>query len=197
MPMTPLHFGVLAPLNRLAPGKVSAVSFGIGQILLDAESIRFYLTGYGDISHTSHTLFGALVLGAAISLPGYLSARWVWGAFVGTFSHVLLDALVHTDVELLAPWVAGNALYMGLMEPLSITLLALCVWLGLQKMSDFRRWVETAPVPAVASPQKPAPSEPESVPLDQWPVSLPLRLPRLRLSRAACLLLVLCLPALI
>lgn len=152
MPMTPLHIGVLAPLNHFAPGKVSAASFILTQLCLDGKTIVFYLTGYGGVDHSSHTLVVALVLGALIGLFGFWSARWVWGAFVGTFSHVVLDALVHTDVFLMDPWRLSNVLYMDGMEPLSLVLLALSAWWLLQKISAFLKWYMKHRAPAVARP---------------------------------------------
>ncbi len=197
MPITPLHIGVLAPINHFSPGKVSATSFAIGQVLLDAESIRYYLTGYGDVSHGSHTLFAALMLGAWISIVGFWSARWVWGAFIGTFSHVLLDALVHTDVELLGPWVPGNALNAGLMEPLSFILLVMCAWWGLQKMSKFRCWLAGILAPAGAAPLQTAASGLSKIRPSRWFALPPWRRMRWDLGRAGCLLAILVLPMLL
>jgi len=34
------------------------------------------------------------------------------GALLGALSHVLLDAVIHPDVEPLAPWIVGNALFL-------------------------------------------------------------------------------------
>lgn len=150
MPITPLHIGVLAPVNHFAPGKVSAASFILTQVILDGKTIVFYLTGYGGVDHSSHTLAVALFFAALVGLLGFWSARWVWGAFVGTFSHVLLDAFVHTDVFLLDPWMQGNVLYMEWMEPLSLILLALSGWWLLQRTSSVLRMAAGRRVPAVA-----------------------------------------------
>ena len=53
MPITPLHFGVPAPINH-HPGKVSNVSFVLANVWMDAHSIIYTLTGYGAISHDDH-----------------------------------------------------------------------------------------------------------------------------------------------
>lgn len=136
MPITPLHIGVLAPINHVVPGKVSAASFILTQVFLDRMTIIFYLMGYGDVDHSNHTLYGALAVAALVGLIGFCSASWVWGAFIGAFSHVILDAFVHTDVFLLGPWIEGNLLYMGWMKPLSLILLVLSVWWLLQITSS-------------------------------------------------------------
>lgn len=140
MPITPLHFGVLAPINALAPKRVSNASFIIANVLLDAKSIVFVLTGYGEISHDNHTLLNALLVALVISLFKFWSLRWWLGAFIGGVIHIFLDALVHTAMAPLGPWIQGNPFYMGWMEPLSIALLPLCVWLTVQYVSGIRDW---------------------------------------------------------
>jgi hypothetical protein len=139
MPITPLHFGLLAPVNHLAPGKVSNTSFIIVNLLMDSPSIIYTVLHYGDISHENHTLLNALLMALLVAAFRW---RWDWlfGALLGTFSHVLLDSLVHTDVHLFAPWSDAAPFYLGLMEPLSVALLPLTVWWGLQCMSGIRGW---------------------------------------------------------
>ena len=45
MPITPLHFGVLAPVNHFFPGIVSLISFGLVNAWIDASYIEAALTG--------------------------------------------------------------------------------------------------------------------------------------------------------
>lgn len=45
MPITPLHFGLLAPINHFAPGKVSNVSFILATLLIDSNAIMYYVFG--------------------------------------------------------------------------------------------------------------------------------------------------------
>lgn len=137
MPITPLHFGVLAPINHFAPGKVSNWSFVMVNLWLDAESIRYTLTGYGAINHDSHILWGALLMACIIGVFRWTRAWW-YGALLGGVSHILLDTLVHIDMSPLDPLVPGNPFYLGLMEPLSILLLGLCIWLTAQYVSGIR-----------------------------------------------------------
>lgn len=191
MPITPLHIGVLAPVNHFAPGKVSTASFILTQLFLDGKTIVFFLTGYGGVDHSSHTLVVALVLGALIGLFGFWSARWVWGAFVGTFSHVLLDALVHTDVFLMDPWILGNVMYMDWMEPLSLVLLALSAWWLLQKTWAFLKWYAKHRAPAVAKPASTVPAVPG---IRRFVASPFARQWRWHLGRAAVLVAVVTMP---
>ena len=85
----------------------------------------------------THTYLGATLVALMSVLVGrpvcqFLSSRWTpdpsfpllslrgpkrisWpaaiaGAFVGTYSHVLLDSIMHSDMQPLAPWSHTNAL---------------------------------------------------------------------------------------
>jgi membrane-bound metal-dependent hydrolase YbcI (DUF457 family) len=142
MPLTPLHFGLLAPVNYFAKDKVSNVSFILANVWMDTKSIAFVLTGYGAISHSDHELWWALVMACIIGVFRWNRAWWI-GAFLGSTSHVLLDSFVHADVQPFAPWIAGNPLFLSLMEPLSLVLLALCAWLTAQYVSKIRETLET------------------------------------------------------
>ncbi len=138
MPITPLHFGVLAPINHFAPGKVHNGSFMLVNLLIDVKSILFGLTGYGAISHDNHSFIAVIFPMFLVGLLGLRSHRWWWGAFWGAVSHIALDMLVHADMSPFEPFLNGNPAYLGLMEPLSVALLALCAWLTLQYVSDIR-----------------------------------------------------------
>lgn len=91
------------------------------------------LTGEGHLHGFTHTWIGASLLGVASALSGkYLSElglrligcrrfvpiRWpvaLVSAFIGTFSHVLLDGIMHADVEPFWPLTRANGL-LGLMS---------------------------------------------------------------------------------
>lgn len=141
MTITPLHFGVLAPINHVAKGKVSNASFVLANMWMDQASIIYTLTGYGTISHSDHEFWWALVMACIIGVFRWNRAWWI-GAFLGSVSHIALDMLAHTDMSPLWPLVEGNPFYLGLMEPLSISLLPLCAWLTWQYVSGIRAWLE-------------------------------------------------------
>ncbi len=143
MPITPLHFGVLAPINHFAPGKVSNVSFIIANLWMDQASIIFTLTGYGAISHDDHVFWWALVMTGFIGIFRWTRAWWL-GALIGGTSHIALDMLVHADMNPFEPWILGNPFYMGWMEPLSLVLLVLCAWLTAQYVSGILDWARKA-----------------------------------------------------
>lgn len=137
MPITPLHFGLLAPINHFAKHKVSNASFVLVNLWLDLPSIIYVVLEIGDYSHENHTLINALIIALVCSGLRIGNKAWVLGAFLGTFSHVLMDSLVHVDVNLFYPY-EGNPFYLGLMVPMSLILLPFTFWWVAQCMSGIR-----------------------------------------------------------
>lgn len=136
MPITPLHAGVLAPINHFAPGKVSNVSFILVNVWIDLPAILYVLTGTGEISHGfDHTFFATFLYATFLGMLGFRSRKWVAGAALGAISHTLLDSLVHPELQPFAPFLEGNPLYLNAMEPLSGLLALLLIWLIVQIVS--------------------------------------------------------------
>ena len=138
MPITPFHFGPGALFKCAAPGHLSWTVFALANMLIDLEPITlFFVTG--DPTHPwLHTPPGAIAVAIVAATGGRwpcewflrwwnrqlnpVQARWLaapteissaqaWsGALVGTFSHVLLDAVMHMDVRPFWPLVQGNPL---------------------------------------------------------------------------------------
>jgi membrane-bound metal-dependent hydrolase YbcI (DUF457 family) len=101
--------------------------FGGSQVLMDLEPLIGILTHKPILHGPTHTLLGALVIGTLAGTIGKpISAavlRWLsiphypltWtasfvGAYAGTFSHVLLDAIMHSDMSPWWPIAVGNQL---------------------------------------------------------------------------------------
>ena len=142
MPITPLHLGLMAPINHFKPGKVSNVAFVLANLWLDAEFIKAWLFNMPLPSHNNHDFVNATVAALLVCVLGLSSRKpflpnkaWVVGAFLGSYTHILLDMLVHADVHPLWPLMDSNPFYMGWMQPLSLVLLVLCVWLTAQYVS--------------------------------------------------------------
>lgn len=143
MPLTPLHFGVLAPIHHWFPGRVSLVSFTLVNLWMDGNAILYF--GFGldrpDLhGPTTHSLLAAVVMAAVVSLFGVRSSKWVLGAFVGGLTHVLLDMLVHPEMQPLYP-LHWNPFYAGLMQPLSLVLLPLMIWFIVQSVARLTHWL--------------------------------------------------------
>lgn len=143
MPITPLHFGVLAPINYFAPNKVSNVSFILVNLWIDSLAIINWFSGLALPEHNeeNHTLAGVMLIVVFIAFIGMRSMKWFLGAFLGAISHIVLDSLVHLDMNPLNPY-QGNPFYLGWMEPLSITLLPFLIWLIVQYVSYSRDYLK-------------------------------------------------------
>ncbi len=149
MPITPLHLGILAPINHFFPKKVSNVSFIWVTLWMDLSAIAYYALGltYDEFhSPSSHSFVAAtgiagVVLGIGIlisvmkmSYHGRIEDEleklpaWCWGAYLGALSHILLDAMVHSEMLPFHP-LPGNPFYWGGMEAVSLALVPPFVWL--------------------------------------------------------------------
>ncbi|MBX7229135.1 MAG: metal-dependent hydrolase [Burkholderiaceae bacterium] len=146
MPFTPLHMGPGLLVKSLLQGSFSLMVFGWTQILMDIQPLWVMLTGHGHLHGFSHTYLGATLLGIAAAFSGkyvaefglYLLSKrdslpisWpvaISSALIGSFSHVLLDSIMHADVEPFFPFVQSNV-FLGI---LSIeTLHKFCIYSGL------------------------------------------------------------------
>jgi hypothetical protein len=128
VPFTPFHMGPGLLVKALLQGSFSLMVFGWAQIIMDVQPLVVLLTGEGHVHGFSHTYVGATVIGVGSALTGkyaaelglrltgqdrYLPIRWpvaMVSAFIGSFSHVLLDSLMHADIEPFAPFMLNNPL---------------------------------------------------------------------------------------
>jgi membrane-bound metal-dependent hydrolase YbcI (DUF457 family) len=118
VPFTPFHLGPGAVFKAIGGRHVSFMVFGGSQVMMDIEPLVGIIRGSFILHGITHTLPGALVIGTLAGLIGRPISAWVlrllqiphypftWtasfiGAYLGTFSHVLLDALMHPDTR---PW---------------------------------------------------------------------------------------------
>jgi hypothetical protein len=138
MPITPFHLGPGLAIKALAGERCSLMVFGFGQVVMDLEPLVRIARGDGIVHGFTHTYLGATLV-AVVSIvvgrpvcqlvlesvrPDPRSGLLTWlfgetriswgaaafGAFMGTYSHVLLDSVMHADMDPLAPWAQGNAL---------------------------------------------------------------------------------------
>ncbi|WP_175459997.1 metal-dependent hydrolase [Ralstonia sp. 25mfcol4.1] len=132
----------MAPINQFARGRVSAVSLVLANIFLDSAAIKCWLTSQAIPDHPpmTHSFLAAIPLGAVIALVGFRSRPWTLGAFLGTLSHILLDMLVHAEMQPFYP-LKGNAFFMDWMEPLSWGLAPLTCWFIFQCVSSGLDWI--------------------------------------------------------
>ena len=132
MPFTPYHMGPGMLIKALLQGSFSLMVFGWAQIIMDIQPLIVMITGKGHLHGFSHTYIGASLLTIIAALSGkYLSefgllvigiskktnpikiAWWVvfLSAFIGTFSHVFLDSIMHSDIEPFFPFTQQNKIW--------------------------------------------------------------------------------------
>ncbi|MET3008658.1 metal-dependent hydrolase [Stenotrophomonas koreensis] len=127
MPFTPFHLGPGLALKALGGRHFSLMVFAGAQVLMDIEPLLGLLGLIDSLHGVSHSLAGALLIGLLATLTGrpignrmLRLLRWPappidWpaaalGAFVGSLSHIALDALMHADIQPLWPLTTANPL---------------------------------------------------------------------------------------
>ena len=129
MPFTPLHMGPGIAVKALMQRKFSLLVFGWSQIVIDLQPLLVMLSGRGELHGFSHTLLGASLIGLLCGLTGKPLGQWglrllreprhlplPWrvsfaSAFIGTYSHVLIDSVMHIDVLPFYPFNQANPLH--------------------------------------------------------------------------------------
>jgi len=149
MPFTPIHMGPGIFVKAILQSSFSLMVFGWTQIVMDIQPLIVMITGEGHLHGFTHTYVGAVLIAIFSALTGkYLSEfglkilrisksespiSIVWwvvflSAFLGSFSHVFLDSIMHADVEPFFPVTLDNQ-FLGL---ISMSLLhKVCLYSGL------------------------------------------------------------------
>lgn len=126
MPFTPIHLGPGLVFKAIGGRRFSFMVFGGSQVLMDIEPLLGILRGWPVLHGYTHTLAGALAIGTIAGIIGRPVSEFVlrrlriahapfsWGAsfagaYVGTFSHIALDAIMHADMTPFWPLRSGNA----------------------------------------------------------------------------------------
>lgn len=132
MPITPFHFGLGAAIKAAAPGNVSFTVFAFSQVLIDLEPIGFFVVTGDPVHPYLHTYLGATLVFLASWWAGRPVCEWalrVWnawlspaqarwlayepkipgraaavGAFMGAYSHVAIDSIMHGDIRPFTPF---------------------------------------------------------------------------------------------
>lgn len=124
MPLTPLHLAAGLPART----HISLKAFVVVNILIDLEPVSVIFFGMDRLGYALHQgvhTFGGVTLMAVVTLLAGLGCRgkwrpWLYGAFLGAYSHIFLDSLVHSDVEPFAPIMSGNPLFLDIHAEVSI-----------------------------------------------------------------------------
>ena len=157
MPITPFHFGPGILIKSASPRKISWAMFTLANVAIDLEPIVYFVLT-GDPAHRHlHTYLGAGLLAVACALLGRRlcekllvfwnsrldQAQTLWlavetsiplrmaliSALLGTWSHVFLDSVMHTDIQPAWPFSHVNPLrWVWPMDFLHIWCVMLGVW---------------------------------------------------------------------
>jgi len=142
MPVTPFHMGPGVAIKAVAGRYFSLMVFGFSQVAMDVEPLVRIIRGDAVLHGFTHAYLGATLIGLVSAVvgrpicqlflnhwtPGPSSPFMNWlrgpkliswpaaiaGAFVGTYSHVLLDSIMHSDMQPLAPLSEVNGLRHGI-----------------------------------------------------------------------------------
>jgi len=138
MPFTPFHMGPGLAVKAVSGRHFSLMVFGFSQVAIDIEPLVRIIRGDAVLHGFTHTYLGATLI-ALVSVvvgrpvcqfflnywtpdPSSPFLNWLrgrrfisWpaafaGAFVGTYSHIFLDSIMHSDMQPLAPLSDANTL---------------------------------------------------------------------------------------
>ena len=143
-------------IKAILQGFFSLIIFGWAQILMDVQPILAVLTGKVQLHGFSHTYIGATLIALLSALTGkwvyqlitnfinkdftayqkelfdvpkILTTRvCLVSAFIGSYSHVLLDSIMHADVEPFYPISLNNDINLIISIE---SLYKLCVYTGM------------------------------------------------------------------
>lgn len=133
MPITPFHLGVGALVS--ASTSASFTAFLVTNVVIDIESGYHLLAGKYPVHTFLHTFVGATIVAVATTIVMGAIEHWMRvhrpflkdqpttrraglsygeiaaGAVAGSWSHVVLDGVMHGDMRPFAPWSDENPLY--------------------------------------------------------------------------------------
>lgn len=139
MPFTPFHMGAVLICKPISNSQLSILTFGIAQVIMDIEPGIGMITGAKILHGPSHTVLGALITACFVILISpkicsvilqktnkelkHYQLHWliesenvtrkeiIISAFFGTFSHIVLDSVIHADIQPLTPFSDKNPLF--------------------------------------------------------------------------------------
>lgn len=135
-----MGFGLFA--KSVKPAKVSLIMFGFSQIVIDLQQLYKHIQYPHQLAHhgLTHTIIGATIIAIICLLfRGLLEKLFrqsiskvsaINGVFLGVYSHLLLDSLVHSEVSkrLFLPLQIDSHLY-GYINNKEMNVL--CIFMGI------------------------------------------------------------------
>jgi membrane-bound metal-dependent hydrolase YbcI (DUF457 family) len=138
MPFTPYHFGPALIIKGIFRTRFCLISFALSQIIIDLESLYHLIFHNWPIHCFLHSYLGAsIVIFITIFLAKLIlallqqSVSWraiIFASIVGSYSHVFLDSIMHSDIRPFYPIFESNALLRIISLPL---LHDICIYSGI------------------------------------------------------------------
>jgi hypothetical protein len=139
MPFTPFHFGPGLAFKALLQRHISFTVFVFTQVVIDLEPLYYLIRNEWPIHRFFHTYLGATLIAGIGIIIGRPICQWaiiMWkrwhgfigpsqtleqesriplkaailGAFIGTYSHIALDSIMHREIRPYAPFSDANGL---------------------------------------------------------------------------------------
>jgi len=128
MPFTPIHMGVGLVIKPLMQRGFSLMVFGWSQIVMDIQPLINMVLSIYPVHGISHTYIGATFIAIFCGITGkYLGEYGLKlikeekympisfkvafiSAFIGTYTHVFLDSIMHSDMSPFYPFSQENNL---------------------------------------------------------------------------------------
>ncbi|WMW21644.1 DUF4184 family protein [Methanolobus mangrovi] len=157
MPFTPFHLGPAFLLGEIFEKRANLFSLLLGSIIVDVRATYCLFTGCRPLHGPFHTFLSAAVV--AFLLAWLLFSQRLWlqkltykfeieqtysflsmiiGSLIGTWSHVLLDSFLYTDIRPLWPLTPNPLL--GLTVSGTVYLLCLLSFLPATGIYCYRYW---------------------------------------------------------
>lgn len=139
MPITPLHLGPGIAFKSIASRHISFTVFALTQMVIDLEALYFFIQNARHMHRFLHTFVGATIVAAICAVIGRPFCQWIlkkwnshlspeqkrwlyvepqisisaaiWSATLGAFSHILLDSIMHGDMQPFLPFSGKNGVY--------------------------------------------------------------------------------------
>lgn len=138
MPITPFHLGPGVLIKSVLQERFSLTVFAFSQGLIDIQPVLVVLLGKGHLHGLTHTYAGAILLALISTIIGKPICEWflrfwnktpeisrdsmflvgtkiTWktalvSSIIGTYSHVILDSIMHSDIQPFYPFSIENTL---------------------------------------------------------------------------------------
>ncbi|MCA9040035.1 MAG: hypothetical protein KDA65_06810 [Planctomycetaceae bacterium] len=172
MPFTPYHMGPAFPVKGASGARFSLLLYGYTQVLMDIEALYRILNHEPELHGFSHTFIGATLIGAVALVTGKpLVEFWLkcwnrlinithaeqflvvekihWKAAlstvaIGSWLHIVLDAIMHHDVHPFAPFSEANP-FLRIIDVRELHLFCITTalfglaWIGVASLLPVRR----------------------------------------------------------